>query len=223
MPRFYPMMVDLSGKPVVVVGGGTIALDKVELFLKFDAAITAVSPDLHADLAAHLAAGRIRHVPRAYRPGDLLGAAIAVGATDDRAVNSRVAADARAAGIPVNVVDTPAECSFIVPSVVTQGELVIAISTGGASPALAKRLRRDLEAQYGPAYGEFVALLRQARERLQRAGASFTDRQAFFECALAGETLDLVARGDLAAAKARLDDMVEHYLAHRPAPAAARS
>lgn len=220
MARFYPMMVDLTGKPVVVVGGGTIALDKVELFLKFDAAITVVSPDLHPELAAHLAAGRIRHVPRAYRTGDLAGAALAVGATDDRAVNSRVAADARAASTPVNVVDTPAECSFIVPSVVTQGEMVIAVSTGGASPALAKRLRRDLEARYGPAYGELVALLRRARERLLREGAPFPDRQAFFERALAGDTLDLVDRGNLAAVEARLDEMVAGYLSTRTAPAA---
>lgn len=220
MPRFYPMMVDLSGKPVVIVGGGTIALDKVELFLKFGAALTVVSPDLHPDLASHLAAGRLRHVPRAYEPGDLAGAAVAVGATDDRAVNSRVAAEARAAGIPVNVVDTPAECSFIVPSVVTQGELVIAVSTGGASPALAKRLRRDLEKRYRPTYGEFLALLRVTRNRLLREGASFTDRQRLFETALAGDTLELVDRGDLPAVKARLDGMVEDYLAHRPAPAA---
>jgi precorrin-2 dehydrogenase/sirohydrochlorin ferrochelatase len=220
MARFYPMMVDLTGKPVVVVGGGTIALDKVELFLKFDAAITVVSPELHPALATHLAAGRIRHLSRAYRTGDLAGAALAVGATDDRAVNSRVSADARAASIPVNVVDTPAECSFIVPSVVTQGEMVIAVSTGGASPALAKRLRRDLEARYGPAYGEFVALLRRVRERLLREGAPFPDRQAFFERALAGDTLDLVDRGNLAAVEARLDEMVAGYLSTRPAPAA---
>ncbi len=220
MPRFYPMMVDLSGKPVTVVGGGTIALDKVELFLKFGAAVTVVSPDLHPDLQAHLGAGRIRHVPRAYRRGDLDGAAVAVGATDDRGVNGQVAADARAAGIPVNVVDTPAECTFIVPSVVTQGDLVIAVSTGGASPALSKRVRRDLERRYGPEYAELLELLRQTRERLLREGAPFADRQGFFECALGGDTLDLVQRGDLAAVKARLDGMVVHYLSTRPAPAA---
>ncbi|HYB72586.1 MAG TPA: bifunctional precorrin-2 dehydrogenase/sirohydrochlorin ferrochelatase [Candidatus Sulfotelmatobacter sp.] len=220
MPRFYPMMVDLTGKPVVVVGGGTIALDKVELFLKFDAAVTVVSPDLHPDLQALLAAGSIRHVPRVYRRGDLEGAGVAVAATDDRATNSRVAADARAAGTPVNVVDTPRECTFIVPSVVVRDDLVIAISTGGASPALAKRVRRDLEARYGPAYGELVELLRQTRDRLMREGAAFADRQGFFECALAGDTLDLVDRGDLAAVKARFDGMVAHYLSNRPAPAA---
>ncbi len=220
MPRFYPMMVDLTGKPVMVVGGGTIALDKVELFLKFDAAITVVSPDLHPELQAHLAAGRIRHVSRAYRGGDLEGAAVAVAATHDRAANSQVAADARAAGIPVNVVDTPRECTFIVPSVVVRDDLVIAVSTGGASPALAKRVRRDLEARYGPAYGAFVELLRQTRDRLMREGAPFADRQGFFECALGGETLDLVDRGDLAAVKARFDEMVAHYLSTRPAPAA---
>lgn len=222
MPRYYPMMVDLTEKPVVVVGGGVIALDKVELFLKFGAAVAVVSPDLHPDLQAHLAAGRLRHVPRPYRAGDLDGAAVAVGATDDRTVNKQVAADARAAGIPVNVVDTPAECSFIVPSVVVRDNLVIAVSTGGASPALAKRVRRDLEARYGPVYGEFVALLRQTRTRLMREGASFPDRQGFFECALAADTLDLVDRGDLAAVRARFGEMVERYLAHRPAPAARR-
>ena len=220
MPRFYPMMVDLTGKPVVVVGGGTIALDKVELFLKFDAAITVVSPDLHPDLQAHLAAGRIRHVATPYRRGDLEGAAVAVAATDDRAANSRVAADARAAGVPVNVVDTPRECTFIVPSVVVRDDLVIAVSTGGASPALAKRVRRDLEARYGPAYGALVELLRQTRDHLMREGAPFADRQGFFECALGGDTLDLVDRGDLAAVKARLDEMVAHYLHSRPAPVA---
>ncbi len=220
MPRFYPMMVDLTGKPVVVVGGGTIALDKVDLFLKFEAAVTVVSPALHPDLQARLAAGRIRHVPRAYRRGDLEGAAVAVGATDDRAANAQVAAEAREAGIPVNVVDTPRECTFIVPSVVVRDDLVLAISTGGASPALAKRVRRDLEARYGPAYGEFARLLRQTRDRLMREGTPFGDRQGFFECALAGDTLDLVDRGDLAAVEARLDEMVAHYLNNRPAPAA---
>ncbi len=220
MPRFYPMMVDLTGKPVLVVGGGTIALDKVGLFLKFDAAITVVSPDLHPDLQAHLAAGRIRHVARPYRHGDLEGTAVAVAATGDRAANSRVAADARAAGLPVNVVDTPRECTFIVPSVVVRDDLVIAVSTGGASPALAKRVRRDLEARYGPAYGAFVELLRQTRDRLMREGAPFADRQGLFECALGGDTLDLVDRGDLAAVKARFDEMVAQYLSTRPAPAA---
>ena len=220
MPRFYPMMVDLTGKPVVVVGGGTIALDKVELFLKFDAAVTVVSPDLHPDLQAHLGAGRIRHLSRAFRRGDLEGAAVAVAATNDRAANSQVAADARAAGIPVNVVDTPRECTFIVPSVVLRDDLVIAVSTGGASPALAKRMRRDLEARYGPAYGAFVELLRQTRDRLMRESAPFADRQGFFERALGGDSLDLVDRGNLAAVKARLDEMVAQYLSTRPAPAA---
>jgi siroheme synthase-like protein len=214
------MMLDLAGKPVVVVGGGVIALDKVELFLKFGAAVTVVSPDLHADLQACLVGGRIQHISRPYQAGDLDGAVIAVGATDDREVNRRVAADARAAGLPVNVVDTPAECTFIVPSVVVRDDMVIAVSTGGASPALAKRMRRDLEARYGPAYGEFVGLLRETRARLMREGASFPDRQAFFECALAGDTLDLVDRGDLGAVRARFQEMVAHYLATRPAPAA---
>lgn len=220
MPRYYPMMLDLAGKPVTVVGGGTIALDKVELFLNFGAAVTVVSPDLHPDLQELLATGRIRHVSRPYRRGDVEGAAIVVAATDDRRVNSLVAADARAAGIPVNVVDTPAECTFIVPSVVTQGDLVIAVSTGGASPALSKRIRRQLEARYGPEYAELLELLRQTRERLMREGAPFVDRQGFFECALGADTLDLVQRGDLAAVKARFDGMVVHYLSTRSAPAA---
>ncbi len=160
----YPIVFDLSGGTCLVVGGGTIALRKVQGLLSFDAQVRAVSPQAVPELTALAAHGEIEWKEKSYERGDLEGMLLVISATDDMETNRRVAEDARAAGIPVNVVDQPELCTFTVPSIVQRGDLVIAIQTGGRSPALARRLREELELRFGPEYGPYVDFLGRMRE-----------------------------------------------------------
>jgi siroheme synthase-like protein len=138
---FYPVSLDLGGRPCVVVGGGIVAQRRVEALLDADAAVTVVSPELTPALGDLARGGRIRHVPRTYSPGDLAGAALAFAAADDATVTPALACEARERGIWVNAADDPAHCDFILPGVVRRGVLTVAVGSGGASPALTRALR----------------------------------------------------------------------------------
>lgn len=159
--RYYPVFLDLTGKSVVVIGGGNIAHQKMENLIKVGAQVTVVSPDLNEPMAALKAAGRFRHIEREYEPGDLEGYALAFVATDDRAVNSTVADEGKARGVWVNAVDDPPYCDFIMPGIVQRGDLVIAISTSGRSPAMARKMREELTDFLSE---EWVAMLELAAE-----------------------------------------------------------
>src|SRR6266851_1242152 len=140
---YIPIFLDVTGRRCVVVGGGEVAARKVESLLASGAQVIVVSPTLAAPaLNAAVDRGMVEHIARAYRRGDIAGCALAYAATDDRDLHRALAEEARALGIPLNVVDVPELCSFIAPAVVRQGALQIAISTGGASPAFAARVRR---------------------------------------------------------------------------------
>ncbi len=143
--RYYPVFLDVAGKPVVVIGGGEVALRKIEGLLDADARVTVVSPELHLDIEAMKDAGRVEHVPREYQPGDLEGYALAFVGTDDGAVNAVVAREARDRGIWINAVDDIPNCDFIMPGIVKRGDIIISVSTSAASPAMARKLREDLE------------------------------------------------------------------------------
>jgi precorrin-2 dehydrogenase/sirohydrochlorin ferrochelatase len=174
---YYPIFVDLSGRTVAVVGGGEVALRKAEGLAAAGARVRVVAPDI-CDALAAVAGAELRREP--YSASALDGAALAVAATDDPQVNSRVAADARARGILCNVVDRPAECDFIVPSVLRRGPLVIAVSTGGASPSAAADICRSLGRQFGPAYGRWLeALARARRDVLDRVADEPKRREIF--------------------------------------------
>ncbi|MGE5576258.1 MAG: bifunctional precorrin-2 dehydrogenase/sirohydrochlorin ferrochelatase [Syntrophothermus sp.] len=163
MERYFPIMLDLAGRPCLVAGGGKVAERKVGSLLECGAVVTVVSPELVDGLAQLAAQGRIVHLPRGYRPGDCAGMFVVIAATDDPGINGEVAREARENHCLVNVVDCAAESNFIVPAVVRQGALTLAISTGGASPALARRLREDLEEIYGPEYAVFLDLMARLR------------------------------------------------------------
>lgn len=135
---FYPIFLDLREKPVVVFGGGKVAVRKARGLLEAGASVTLISPELSEELP-------VQWKKRRYRRGDLRNTVLAFAATNDRAVNARIAAEAKALGIYVNIADAPEECDFIVPSRVRRNSLQIAISTGGESPRLAKALRKQLE------------------------------------------------------------------------------
>jgi precorrin-2 dehydrogenase/sirohydrochlorin ferrochelatase len=209
MRKFYPMMVDLTGKRCLVVGGGAVAERKVALLVECGAGVEVVSPKVTARLTALASSGRIRLRRRPVRASDLPGAFLVFVATDDPGVNREVAGRVKKAGGLVNVATDPGGCSFHVPSVIRRGDLTIAISTGGGSPALAKRLRQRLEQSIGPEYEAFVAILRLLRERVRQAIADPEERQAIYRRAVESDLFEEVARGDSTAVAARLDELVQ--------------
>jgi siroheme synthase-like protein len=166
----FPLFVELEGRPCVVLGGGAVAERKVEGLLAAGAVVTVVSPALSPALATLASAGRIAHVARSYTEGDLAGAALAFAATDDGGVNAAVALEGRAHGVWVNAADDPAHCDAILPAVVRRGAVTVAVSTGGASPALARAVRQRIEAALPDAYGPLADVAAAARRELRAAG-----------------------------------------------------
>jgi precorrin-2 dehydrogenase/sirohydrochlorin ferrochelatase len=168
-PRpYYPVLLDLAGRTVLVVGGGQVARRKVEGLAAAGARVRVVAPEICPAIRA-VEGTDCRE--QAYGAAALDGAALAVAATDDPAVNSQVAADCGPRGVLCNVVDVPEQCDFILPSVLRRGPLVIAVSTGGASPGAAGRIRRQLEDRFGPAYGLWLERLAAVRAWLRDAAA----------------------------------------------------
>jgi siroheme synthase-like protein len=161
-----------------------------------------VSPDLTPETAALKEEGRIEHRPREYQPGDLDGFAIVIAATDDAATNAKVAREAREKRVWVNVVDEPEQCDFILPSVIRRGDVVLAISTGGLSPALARWLREELEGYLSEDFDRLARLLAETRRELRESGVS-PDAEAW-QRAIDGRLRDLLSAGRYSEAKARL-------------------
>lgn len=195
MESYYPVFLDLRGKRVLVVGGGQVALRKVKSLLECGAEVLVVAPEAVPELQQMARDGRIRLVSREYTEADLEGASLVISATDSRDVNQRVSAEAQARGVFVNVVDDPELCSFIVPSVMRRGELVVAVSTGGNSPLFAKKIRQTLEQVIGPEYGEMAALLGRLRPYVRMAGASEAERMKIWEKVLASRAMELLREG----------------------------
>lgn len=196
MPRYYPMMVDLTGQKCVVVGGGEVAERKIATLLKFGARVVVVSPDLSPGIKRIVEEEKVEYIGREYQKNDLKGAFLVIGATNEREVNERLTREAREEGILVNVVDSPSDCSFIVPSILNRGDLVIAISTGGKSPALAKRIRQELEGIYGPEYAELLEILGELRSHVLREVEEPALRQKIMERVTASGLLERIRAGE---------------------------
>ena len=162
----YPVFLDLEGRRCVVVGGGEVANRKARKLLQARAEVVVISPQVRPELES--VAVEVRNRP--YEEGDLEGAFLAFAATDSREVNAAVAREAHARGILVNVADRPSEGSFAVPSVLRRGRMQVAVSTGGASPALARRIRGELEGIFGPEWAGLVEELAAARRDGEKAG-----------------------------------------------------
>ena len=202
----YPICLELSGRRCVVVGGGAVAEQKVRGLLDGGGDVVVVAGQVSVGLEALVEHGHLRVVRRDYSPGDLKGALLAIAATDDPAVNGAVYEEATADGVLINSVDDIVRCQFSVPSIVRRGELTLAISTGGRAPALSKKLRKGLSAQFGPEYGDLVSLVGEVREaaRPERARVDFDTWAARWEAALDDDVIALVADGRLEEARARL-------------------
>ena len=166
----YPVALDLRGRSCLVVGGGPVAERKVRGLLEAGAAVTVVSPDLTPRLRAWAAGQRCRHVARAYRSADVAGRVLVLAATDDARTTAQVYRDARRAGALVNAADDPERCDFLLPALLRRGRLTVAVSTGGASPALARSVRDELERLVPESYGALLEIVASVRARGRRRG-----------------------------------------------------
>jgi siroheme synthase-like protein len=193
-PVYYPAMLDLAGRDALLVGGGEVAAQKAGPLIEAGARLRIVAPELTPALRARVDAGEAQWVRREVRPGDTDGCAVVVCATDQREVNKQVSEEARAAGIPVNVVDDPELCTFIVPSTVRRGALQVAVSTGGRSPAFAKFMRKELEQAVGDEYGVLADIAGHMRDVARKAGVGYRDRDETAAAALP-ELLALIRAG----------------------------
>lgn len=200
--RYYPVFLDIAGKPVVVIGGGNIAHQKVVGLLKAGADVTVISPELNPAMAKLSSEGRLRHIERDYASGDLEGYVLAFVATDDRSVNATVAAEGKERRVWVNAVDDPPYCDFIMPGIAQQGELIVAVSTSGKSPAMARKMREELEAFLTEDYARMLELAAEVRAELRERDA-VVDSEVWNK-ALDGELRSLLAEGKRAEAKERL-------------------
>jgi precorrin-2 dehydrogenase/sirohydrochlorin ferrochelatase len=192
---YYPVNLNLKNRRCLVVGGGAVAERKVETLLEFGAAVVVVAPVLTPQLRDLADGGSIEYVPGTYELSALDDAFLAVAATDDRETNRAVSEDAQRRGILVNVVDDPDLCTFFVPAVVRRGDLVISVSTSGKSPAMARRIREQLEAQFVPEYGELADLLGELREEVKARYPDQADRNRAFVRILDSDALDLLRQG----------------------------
>jgi precorrin-2 dehydrogenase/sirohydrochlorin ferrochelatase len=181
---YYPVFLNLQGRKCLVAGGGQVALRKASALLEHGAEVTVISPRLCAGMRKLDVDGKIKVINRAYRPGDMKGACIAIVATSNRGVNLGAAGEAKKRGVPVNVVDDPELSDFIVPSIMRRGSLAIAVSTSGKSPALARKIRGRLEGEFGKEYAQLVLIIEEVRRQVkgQRLRVSSRDWQ---------ETIDL--------------------------------
>ena len=220
--ELLPIFLDMQGRPCLVVGGGTTAARKTGNLLRAGAALTIVAPTLCETLARRARAGEFRHLARPFEPGDIAGNRLVIAATDDPAVNRRIAALAGEAEIPVNVVDDPDACTFVLPSIVDRAPVTVAISTGKASPVLARLLRTRLESLIPAGYGRLAELSGRYRERVKARFTEQRDRRRFWDRVLQGAVAERIFAGHHAEAEAIIEqelapdalerDMGEVYL-----------
>ncbi len=214
----YPVVLRLRGRRALVVGGGKVAARKAAGLLAADAHVLVVSPAFMPAFDRLVDTAALTLVKRPYVPSDLEGMVVVVAATDDRRVNAQVSADARRAGVLVSVVDAPHESDFIVPAVVRRGDLLIAISTSGRSPALASHLRRELELLIPDDWEVLVRLLGAARTRVQRAVGDADRRRHLLERLVSVDLLSTLRHDGRQAATDQVDALISAMAATAPVP-----
>ena len=206
---YLPTFMDIRGRRCLVVGGGEVALRKVELLRAAGAIVHVVSPYLCGALARQFSNGAISHSVCTFEPAHLSGAALAIAATDEPAINAAVFENARAHNIPVNVVDQPELCTFVMPAVIDRSPILIAVSTGAKSPVLARLLRARLESLIPARIGQLAQLAGEFRDRVKRHFLDPRARRIFWEKILQGRVGELALGGDTAAARRQLAQTIE--------------
>lgn len=213
--QLLPIFVDMQDRPCLVVGGGATAARKVGSLVRTGAAVTVIAPEICDALTRRAHSGELKHFARAFAPEDVPGNALIIAATDDRAVNQEIAWLARARDIPVNVVDDPDACTFILPSIVDRDPVTVAVSTGRASPVLARLLRTRLESLIPAGYGRLAQLSGKYRDRVKASFSEQRDRQRFWDRVLQGAVAERIFAGQIEEAEAVIEqelapDALEH-------------
>ncbi len=206
--KYYPAFLDVNGRDCLVVGGGAVGTRKVRTLLECGARVTVISTAFSPELEELSAAGRVMLKSGPYGARDLEGKFLVIGATDDEELNRRVSEDAARRNMPCNIADRPEACSFILPAIVTRGDLVIAISTSGKSPAFAKYLRRRLQKEFGPEYARFLEIMGAVRRRLLAAEHAPEAHKPLFEALIDGGLVDLIREGE----EDKIDALLEKIL-----------
>ena len=193
MTVYYPAFINVGDRKCVVIGGGNIGQEKVEKLLECGATVVVISPQVNDGVREMAGSGRVTWMQREYQPGDLDGAFIAIAATDDNAANRAISAEAEERNVLLNVVDVTHLCTFIAPSVARRGDVTIATSTAGASPALARKFREELSRSRLIEYADLTPILSEARTELKRRGV--TVHPDHWQACITEEMLDLVQAG----------------------------
>ena len=191
----FPIFLNLKGRLCTVIGGGEVAARKVATLLREGARVRVVSPELGGEMRALVMSPHLELVEREYREGDLADSTLAFAATDEPSVNAAVYREAEANGVPVNVADDPAHCTFYMPATVYRDPIAIAISTEGASPALARHLREKIEEVISPAYAHLAQLLGRLRSELMATVATQAERRKRLERVINSEAMSLLLAG----------------------------
>ena len=211
MPEYYPVMLNIRGRKAIVVGGNKVAAEKAASLAASDAHVAVLSPTFCPELMQQAEAGQVTLRRKAYEPGDLAGAFVVVAIAESHELVEAIWAETQERGQLVNIVDVPAYCTFILPSILRREQLTIAVSTEGASPGLAKRIRQELEAYFPLAYGPYIRLAALARARLRESGVSYEQRDAFFADFFNSDVLQQLVQGNGAAARAITADLLQRY------------
>ena len=190
--RYYPLFLDIKNRACLVVGGGAVGTRKVETLLDCGAVVTVVSRETTAEIDSLAQKGAVTLEKRTYRPEDLEGKFLVIGATDDEGLNRQISEDAGRRNLLCNIADQPSLCNFILPAIVDRGDLVIAVSTSGKSPAFAKKIRRALEKQFGPEYEPFLSLMGKIRDVLLAEAHQPEAHRHLFEQLIDAGLLDML-------------------------------
>jgi precorrin-2 dehydrogenase/sirohydrochlorin ferrochelatase len=193
--KYYPVHLDINNRKVLVVGGGSVGTRKVKTLLDCGARVTVVSPEVSRQLRELAASGDIKLAERSYQSEDLNGVFVVIGATDDETLNQQISSDADRLNTLCNIADRPEVCNFILPSIVQRNDLVITISTSGQSPALAKKLRKALENQFGEEYGTLLQLMGAIRKKLLQQAHKPEAHKPLFEQLINSDLIVIIQAG----------------------------
>ena len=206
--KYYPIYLDLRDRPCLIVGGGHVAERKTLSLLEAGANVTVISPSLTQKLQGLSQSGKITHLPKTFDAKDVAAALLVIAATDSQEVNASIGRLCKKRNILVNVVAPPDESSFIVPSVVERGDLLISVSTSGMSPALSKRIREELEERYGPEYGEFLGKMSMLRAWLMDEVKDDSVRREILQALADSDVISLLKEGKTHEADHRVTEIV---------------
>lgn len=202
--KYFPVNLQIAERKCVVIGGGRVAARKVATLLECGGLVEVISPELVEELRERYQQGQLVWRDRPYQPGDLAGAFLVIAATDDEEVQAAVYAEASAANQLINVADVPRRCNFILPAVVSRGDLVITVSTAGQSPVLARRIRKQLAEAYGDEYGSVVKIMGRLRPAVLALGLGHRRNKEIFNALLTDDFVGWVKVADWAAIKNHL-------------------